>query len=42
VFGIELDVDRVNRAAKLSQDKYCSVAATIRGVAELSYSVEVA
>lgn len=41
VRGNDLDSARVNRAAMLSQEKYCSVAATIRGVAELTYSVEV-
>ncbi len=41
VVGNDLDAERVNRAAKLSQEKYCSVAATIRGVAELSFSVDI-
>lgn len=31
----------VSQAIQLSQDKYCSVAATVRGVAEISYDFEI-
>ena len=31
----------VEQAIKLSQEKYCSVAATVRGVADLSYEYEI-
>ncbi len=31
----------VEQAIQLSQEKYCSVAATVRGVAELSWSYEI-
>ncbi len=41
VTGHELDEKRVERAIKLSEENYCSVAATIRGVAQLSHSYEV-
>jgi putative redox protein len=38
--GVDLDEKRVERAIKLSEEKYCSVAATIRGVTELTHSFE--
>jgi putative redox protein len=38
--GHDLDPKKVVRAIDLSQNKYCSVAATIRGVAALTYSHE--
>ena len=41
VTGVDLDPKKVERAIKLSEDKYCSVAATIRGVTKLSYTFEV-
>ena len=41
VSGCALDPKKVERAIALSQDKYCSVAATIRGVTQLTYSFEV-
>ncbi len=41
VEGVNLDEDRVARAIALSEEKYCSVAATVRGVAELTHSQEV-
>jgi len=41
VSGHDLDPKKVERAITLSQDKYCSVAATIRGVTEITYSFEV-
>jgi putative redox protein len=41
VSGVDLDPSKVERAIKLSEEKYCSVAATIRGVTKLSYSFEI-
>lgn len=42
VEGKELDPKRVERAIQLSEEKYCSVAATVRGVANLTHSYEIA
>lgn len=39
--GQDLDPVKVERAIALSQDKYCSVAATIRGVTTITHSYEV-
>ncbi len=39
--GRNLDPAKVERAIHLSEDKYCSVAATIKGVATLTHSYEV-
>ncbi|MDX1614294.1 MAG: OsmC family protein [Candidatus Promineifilaceae bacterium] len=39
--GDELDPRKVERAIKLSHDKYCSVAATIKGVTQLTFSFEI-
>lgn len=39
--GDGLDSARVERAIKLSEEKYCSVAATVRGVAKLTHSYEI-
>jgi len=36
--GQDLEPEKVERAITLSEEKYCSVAATIRGVARLSHS----
>lgn len=41
VTGENLDPKKVERAIKLSEEKYCSVAATIRGVANITHSYEV-
>lgn len=41
VTGRDLDPAKVERAIKLSEEKYCSVAATIRGVAKITNSFEV-
>lgn len=41
VEGINLDPKKVERAIELSEERYCSVAATIRGVARLSHSFEI-
>ena len=39
--GEELDPEKVARAIELSEEKYCSVAATIRCVANLTHSFEI-
>ena len=39
--GAGLTEKGVEQAIKLSQDKYCSVAATIRGVAEITSEFEI-
>jgi putative redox protein len=39
--GDDLDPQKVARAIELSETKYCSVAATIKGVARLSHSFEI-
>ncbi len=39
--GPDLTEKAVDQAISLSQDKYCSVAATVRGVAEISYEFEI-
>ncbi|MCB9418461.1 MAG: OsmC family protein [Ardenticatenaceae bacterium] len=39
VAGEDLDLTKVERAVALSEEKYCSVAATVRGVAKLTHSV---
>lgn len=36
--GRDLDESKVQRAIRLSEEKYCSVAATVRGVAEITSS----
>ncbi len=41
VEGEGLDPKKVERAILLSEEKYCSVAATIRGVAKLTHSFEI-
>lgn len=41
VTGRDLDPGKVERAIKLSEEKYCSVAATIRGVTKITNSFEV-
>jgi len=41
VSGMGLSENSVSRAIQLSQDKYCSVAATVRGVANLTYTYEI-
>jgi uncharacterized OsmC-like protein len=38
----EVDRAKAERAVALAESKYCAVAATLRDVVELSYSVEVA
>lgn len=39
--GDDLDPDKVARAIRLSEENYCSVAATIRGVTELTHSFDI-
>lgn len=39
--GENLDEKKVERAIQLSEERYCSVAATIKGVAKLSHSCEI-
>lgn len=39
--GEDLDQGKVERAVALSEEKYCSVAATIRGVAKITHSIEI-
>ncbi|CAM3713343.1 OsmC family protein [Polynucleobacter brandtiae] len=41
VTGKDLDAARVDRAVKLSHEKYCSATAMLAKTAELTYSVEV-
>lgn len=41
VEGEDLDPKKVERAIQLSEERYCSVAATVRGVAQLSHSYEI-
>jgi putative redox protein len=40
VEGANLDDSKVRRAINLSEEKYCSVAATVRGVANITHSYE--
>ena len=39
--GDGLEPKKVERAVKLSEEKYCSVAATISGVATITHSIEI-
>lgn len=41
VSGKTLDNHKVKRAIELSEEKYCSVAATIRGAADITHSCEI-
>lgn len=41
VAGVELDPARVERAIELSEEKYCSVAATLRGNVTISHSLTI-
>ena len=38
--GEKLDMKVAEQAVRLSEEKYCSVAATVRGVAEISWEIE--
>ncbi|HET6514107.1 MAG TPA: OsmC family protein [Thermodesulfovibrionales bacterium] len=41
ITGKEISPEQAKKVIELSQNKYCSVAATIRGVAKITYSYEV-
>ena len=41
VTGSRLRREAVERAVRLSHERYCSAIATIRGVAEIGYSIEI-
>lgn len=41
VSGSDLTVKAIEQAVQLSQEKYCSVAATVRGVAEITTEIEI-
>jgi putative redox protein len=41
ITGKDISAQKVEKAIELSQNKYCSVAATIRGVAKITYDFEV-
>ena len=41
VSGKDLTEKAISQAVALSQEKYCSVAATVRGVAEISTEIEI-
>jgi len=38
--GEKLDMKSAEQAVRLSEEKYCSVAATVRGIAEISWDIE--
>lgn len=40
--GVALDPGKVERAIELSEERYCSVSATIRGVANIRHTYEIA
>lgn len=39
-WGDSLDKDKIEKAVRLSQDKYCGVAETLKQLADLDYSIE--
>jgi putative redox protein len=39
-WGDELDKAKIEKAVNLSQDKYCGVSATLKQLAEVSYTIE--
>ena len=41
VTGHGLPADKVERAVRLSHERYCSAIATIRGVARIDYTIEI-
>jgi putative redox protein len=41
ITGMNISAQKVEKAIELSQNKYCSVAATIRGVTKITHTVEV-
>ena len=40
-FGADLPLDRIKHAIELSQEKYCPIAASLKGLAEIDYEIEV-
>ncbi len=38
-WGDSLDESKINKAVQLSQDRYCGVSATLKGVGEISHEV---
>jgi len=41
ITGVDLDPVRVERAIKLSKEKYCGASATLSGVAKITYDFEI-
>ena len=41
VIGTGIDVEKVQKAVKLSEEKYCSVYATLRDAIEITHDIEV-
>ena len=41
VIGIGIDVEKVQKAIKLSEENYCSVYATLRDTIEITHDVEI-
>lgn len=39
-WGAELDLAKIEKAVKLSQDKYCGVAATLKHTASVGYEIQ--
>lgn len=39
--GSDLDIDKINKAITLSQERYCGVSAMLSKAAEITYSVEI-
>jgi putative redox protein len=39
--GKDLPIDKLERAAQLSQEKYCGASATFRGSTEITYEVKI-
>ncbi|SHF25135.1 putative redox protein [Marinitoga hydrogenitolerans DSM 16785] len=37
--GKDLPIEKLERAVKLSQEKYCSASATVKGMAEVTYEI---
>lgn len=41
IFGKGIDIEKVQKAVQLSEEKYCSVYATLKDVVEITHEVEV-
>jgi putative redox protein len=39
--GINLPLDKLQRAIELSQEKYCGVTATLKGAVDMSYEIKI-